>query len=65
MNRAKDPTFDFAEVLLQIAIVTASVSILSASRPLYGVSGAFALVGALLCLNGYLLLVPRLPFLPH
>ncbi|MBI2555011.1 MAG: DUF4337 family protein [Candidatus Rokubacteria bacterium] len=30
-NRDKDPYFDYAEVLLQIAIVMASVSILSAS----------------------------------
>ena len=60
-NKAKDPNFDFAEALLQIAIVIASVSILSTSRMLYAVSLVFAAVGVLLCGNGYLLLVP-LPF---
>ena len=61
VNRARDPNFDFAEALLQIAIVVASVSILSTSRPLYGTSILFAVVGALLGLNGFLLLV-HLPF---
>ena len=57
VNKARDPNFDFAEVLLQIAIVAASVSILSTSRPLFGLSIAFAVAGSVLCLNGYLLLV--------
>jgi Domain of unknown function (DUF4337) len=61
VNRAKDPNFDLAEAVLQIAIVVASVSILATSRPLYLVSIAFALLGVLLCLNGFLLLV-HLPF---
>ena len=60
-NKAKDPNFDFAEALLQIAIVIASVSILSTSRMLYGISLVFAAVGVLLCGNGYLLLI-TLPF---
>lgn len=34
-NQAKDPYFDYAEVLLQIAIVCSSVSILAASRPMF------------------------------
>jgi len=59
---AKDPYFDYAEVLLQIAIVMASISILSGSRPVFGISIACAIMGSFLCLNGYLLLV-RLPFL--
>jgi hypothetical protein len=59
---AKDPYFDYAEVLLQIAIVMASISILSGSRPVFGVSIVCAVVGALLCLNGFLLLV-TLPFI--
>jgi hypothetical protein len=58
----KDPYFDFAEVLLQIAIVMASISILSGSRPVFGVSVACAVMGTFLCLNGYLLLV-KLPFM--
>jgi hypothetical protein len=61
VNRAKDPNFDLAEAVLQIAIVVASVSILATSRPLYLVSIAFALLGVLLCLNGFVLLV-HLPF---
>jgi hypothetical protein len=59
---AKDPYFDFAEALLQIAIVMASISILSGSRPVFGISIACAILGSFLCLNGYLLLV-RLPLL--
>ena len=35
MNRSKDPYFEYGEVLLQIAIVMASISILSASRPVF------------------------------
>lgn len=62
MGITKDPYFDYAEVLLQIAIVMASISILSGSRPVFGVSIACAVMGALLCLNGYLLLV-KLPFM--
>lgn len=59
---AKDPYFDYAEALLQIAIVMASISILSGSRPVFGLAITCAIMGSLLCLNGYLLLV-RLPFL--
>jgi len=54
---AKDPYFDYAEALLQIAIVMASISILSGSRPVFCLSIVCAVMGALLCLNGYLLLV--------
>jgi hypothetical protein len=61
-NQAKDPYFDYAEVLLQIAIVCASVSILSTSRPMFWFSSFLAAVGALSAINGFLLLV-RLPFL--
>jgi len=61
VNRARDPNFDVAEALLQIAIVIASVSILSTSRALYAVSLVFAAAGAVLCLNGFFLLV-HLPF---
>lgn len=61
INLKKDPYFDFAEVLLQIAIVMSSVSILATSRLLYGVSFVLALCGTLLMLNGYTLAV-ALPF---
>jgi hypothetical protein len=62
VNQSRDPYFDYAEVLLQIAIVTASVSILSASRATFRFSMALAVLGALLTVNGFFLLV-RLPFL--
>jgi hypothetical protein len=60
--RSKDPYFDFSEVLLQIAIVMATVAILSQSRAIFGVALTSAILGALLGLNGFLLLV-HLPFL--
>jgi hypothetical protein len=53
----RDPNFDFAEALFQIAIVLGSVSIVAASRPLVHLSGILAIVGTLLMLNGYFLLV--------
>ncbi len=59
---SKDPYFDYAEVLLQIAIVMASISILSTSRQVFYFSLACAVVGTILMLNGYLL-VFRIPFL--
>ena len=62
LNQAKDPYFDYAEVLLQIAIVCASVSILSTPRPMFWFSSALALFGVLFTLNGFLLLF-RIPFL--
>jgi hypothetical protein len=62
LNQAKDPYFDYAEVLLQIAIVCASVSILAASRPMFWFSSSLAILGTLCTVNGFLLLV-RLPFL--
>ena len=62
INQAKDPYFDYAEVLLQIAIVCASVSILSTSRPMFWFSSILAILGALSTMNGFLLFF-RLPFL--
>jgi uncharacterized protein DUF4337 len=61
-NQLKDPYFDYAEVLLQIAIVCASVSILSTSRPMFWFSSVLAVLGALSTVNGFLLAF-RLPFL--
>jgi len=61
-NRDKDPYFDYSEVLLQISIVMATVSILSGSAPIYIFSMVMASLGAILTLNGFLLLF-RLPFL--
>jgi Domain of unknown function (DUF4337) len=56
--KAQIPNFEYAEALLQIAIVLGSVSIVAASAWLLGVSGLLAVVGVLLGLNGYLLLIP-------
>ena len=53
----RDPNFDFAEALFQIAIVLGSVSIVAASRALVKLSGGLAVVASLLMLNGYFLLV--------
>ena len=53
----RDPNFDFAEALFQIAIVLGSVSIVAASRPLVHLSGILAIAGTLLMLNGYFLFV--------
>ncbi len=61
INRSKDLYFDFAEVLLQIAIVMASISILAVSRPLFYFSITVASIGTILTLNGYLLLF-QIPF---
>ena len=60
-NREKDPYFDFAEVLLQIAIVMSSIAILSTSRPMFVLSLVLAICGTLLSVNGYMLLA-KLPF---
>jgi len=61
VNRAKDPYFDYAEVLLQIAIVMASISILAHSRSIFVFAIGAAIMGALLSLNGFLMIF-RLPF---
>ncbi len=61
VSRQRDPYFDFGEVLLQIAIVMSSVSILARSRLLYGSSLLLALGGTLLTVNGYTLWI-ALPF---
>ena len=53
----RDPNFDFAEALFQIAIVLGSVSIVAASRALIKLSGGLAIVASLLMINGYLLIV--------
>jgi len=62
--RERHPYFEFGEVLLQIAIVSASVSILSTSRPMFWFSLVLAVLGAVLTVNGYMHLFP-LPFLHH
>jgi hypothetical protein len=56
----RDPYFDYAEVLLQIAIVLASVAMLSGKPWPYYASLAVAALGLVLCVNGYGLFV-KLP----
>jgi hypothetical protein len=53
----RDPYFDYAEVLLQISIVLASVSMLSGRKGAFYASLALAAFGLLLCINGYGLIV--------
>jgi hypothetical protein len=54
----RDNNFDFAEVLLQLALVLGSVAILAVNRWILITSAALGTLGALLTLNGFLLLVP-------
>lgn len=58
---AKDPYFDYGQALLQIAIVLASVAIITGGTALLALSGFLALIGTLLTVNGFFLLLP-LPF---
>ena len=53
----QDPYFDYAEALLQIAIVLTSVAIIANLGWLAFVGGAVGLVGGLLTINGFYLLV--------
>ena len=62
LNRAKDPYFDYAEVLLQISIILASIAILSTSRPIFIFSIFSAILGCFLSFNGFLMIF-RIPFL--
>jgi hypothetical protein len=57
----RSENFEFAEAFLQIAVVIASTSILTASRPLLLISAIFAAFGVLGSLNGFLLFAA----LPH
>lgn len=51
--RKKDPYFDYAEVLLQIAIIMASVAILAQARKVFYFSLVVAALGILLTINGF------------
>ncbi len=62
VSMKRDPYFDYGEVLLQLAIVLASVSILSSSRRVLAVSFLAGVLGAGLTINGFCLLVD-IPFL--
>ena len=56
----KDPNFDFAEALFQMAIVLASVSILATSRRILQFAVIAGFAATLLMINGYFLLLPNL-----
>lgn len=53
----RDPYFDWAQALLQIAIVLASVHLIIGNMPLLGLSGVLGALGLLLTLNGFTLAV--------
>jgi uncharacterized membrane protein YkgB len=53
----QDPYFDYAEALLQIAIVLISVAIIANLAWLSFLGGAIGLIGVLLTINGFYLLV--------
>jgi hypothetical protein len=53
----QDPYFDYAEALLQIAIVLISVAIVAEQVWLSFLGGGLGIIGTLLMLNGFLLLV--------
>jgi hypothetical protein len=57
----RNESFDFAQMLLQLAVVLGSVSILALSRPLLWAAGLLGCGGLALVVNGYLLLVPLTP----
>ncbi len=61
-NESKHPYFEYAEVLLQIAIIMASVSIIADSTAVFALSLLFSLLGAFMCANGYLQFVV-MPFI--
>jgi hypothetical protein len=54
----QDGNFDMAEVLLQLALVLASVAILAVNRPILILAGLLGIGGTLLTANGFFLLVP-------
>lgn len=58
----QDPYFDYAEALLQIAIVLISISIVASQRWLAWFGGALGAIGGLLTLNGFHLLI-EIPWL--
>jgi hypothetical protein len=53
---ARDDSFDFAEVALQLALVLGSVAILAINRWILILSALLGAIGALLTLNGFFLL---------
>ena len=62
LYRSKLPYFEYAEVLLQISIVMASISILASSGFLFSIALSFAVLGTALTVNGFFLIF-RIPFM--
>lgn len=58
----KDPYFDYGQALLQIAIVLASVAIISGGSAVLIASAVMGVAGTVITLNGFLLLV-AVPFI--
>ncbi|HRD76620.1 MAG TPA: DUF4337 domain-containing protein [Hyphomicrobiaceae bacterium] len=56
----RDPYFDYAQAMLQISIVLASVAIIAGGSALIQVSIGLGMIGTLLMLNGFTLLT-RIP----
>ena len=54
---AQDPWFDYAEALLQIAIVLTSVAILTGVHALFWIPCGLGILGILSTINGFLLLI--------
>jgi hypothetical protein len=54
----QDNNFDYAEVVLQLALVLGSVAILASNRTVLAVSAVLGIIGSALTLNGFLLLFP-------
>ena len=54
---AKDPYFDYGQALLQIAIVLATVAIITGGSALLYLSGIMSALGTLMTLNGFFLIV--------
>ena len=59
---ARDPYFDWAQALLQIAIVIASIALLTGGNGMLALSILLAIAGGLLTANGFTLFA-RLPFI--
>jgi hypothetical protein len=54
---AQDPWFDYAEALLQIAIVLTSVAILTGVHALFWIPSGLGILGILSTINGFMLIV--------
>ena len=63
-HRARDPNFEYAEIFLQIAIVTASVAILAESKAMFVFSLVPAVLGVALTANGFVFGL-HVPFMGH